>query len=92
MDITAETTVHLFTLVIYIIIIYIFERARRKFQGGSIEMVIKLILVNSLLLVASDFTPFLSFLSPEVLYMLKYVFRLAAMCAIAFGGLRLIVS
>ena len=92
MDLTPETTVYLFMLVIYIIILYIFERARKKFQGGTIEMVIKLIIANTVLLLLSDFTHFLGFLGPEITYVLQMVFRLAAMCAIAFGGLKLIIS
>ena len=92
MNITPQTTVYLFMLVIYIIIIYIFDRARKKFQGGTIEKVIKLILINTILLLASDYTHFLGFLGPEVTYMLQIIFRLAAMCAIAFGGLRLVIT
>lgn len=92
MNITPETAVHLFMLVIYVIIVYIFDRARRKFQGGTIEMVIKLILINTMLLLASDYTHFLGFLGPEITYMLQALLRLAAMCAIAFGGLKLIVT
>ena len=92
MFLTPETTMYLFMLVIYIIIIYIFDRARRKFKGGTIEMVIKLIIVNTVLLLLSDFTHFLGFLGPELSYVLNAVFRLAAMCAIAFGGLRLVIA
>jgi heme/copper-type cytochrome/quinol oxidase subunit 3 len=92
MDINPETMVRLFMLVIYIIIVYIFDRARRKFKGGTIEMVIKLIIINTLLLIASDYTHFLTFLEPEINYMIQAVLRLAAMCAIAFGGLKLIVT
>ncbi|MBW1803823.1 MAG: hypothetical protein JRJ85_24215 [Deltaproteobacteria bacterium] len=92
MVITPELTVYLFMLVIYIIILYIFDRARRKFKGGNIEMVIKLIIINTILLLAADFTNFLGFLGPEIIYILQAVLRLAAMCAIAFGGLRLIVT
>ncbi len=89
---TPETTVYLFMLVIYIIVLHIFDRARRKFQGGTIEMVINLIIINNLLLLCADFTHFLGFLGPEVSYILQTVFRLAAMCALAFGGLRLIID
>jgi hypothetical protein len=91
MDITPQTMVYLFMLVIYVITLYIFERARKKFKGGAIEIVIKLIIANTLLLVASDFTYFFGFLGPELTYILQTIFRLAAMCAIAFGGLRLVV-
>ena len=92
MNITPETAIQLFMVVIYIIILYIFERARRKFKGGSIEMVIKLIIINTVLLLLSDYVHFIGFLGPELGYILQAVFRLSAMCAIAFGGLRLIVS
>ena len=92
MNITPEIMVRLFMLMIYIIIVYIFDRARRKFKGGTIELVIKLVIANALLLIASDYTHFLTFLDPEVNYMIQAVLRLAAMCAIAFGGLRLIVT
>ena len=92
MNLTPETMVYLFMLVIYIIIVYIFDRARRKFKGGTIELVIKLIIINTLLLLASDFTHFLGFLGPQLQYILHAVFRMAAMCAIAFGGLRLVVG
>ena len=92
MTLTPETTIYLFMLVIYIIIVYIFDRARRKFKGGTIEMVIKLIIVNTILLLLSDFTHFLGFIGPEIRYVLSAVFRLAAMCAIAFGGIRLITT
>ncbi len=89
---TPETTVYLFMLVIYIIIVYIFDRARRKFQGGTIAMVINLIIISTVLLLCADFTYFLGFLGPDIVYIFQSVFRLAAMCALAFGGLRLIVD
>ena len=92
MNLPPETTMYLFMLVIYIIIIYIFDRARRKFKGGTIEMVIKLIIINTVLLLLSDFTHFIGFIGPEISYVLNVVFRLAAMCAIAFGGLRLVIN
>ena len=92
MVLTPETTVYLFMLVIYVIIITIFDRARKKFKGGSLELVTKLIIANSILLLASDFTYFLGFLGPNIPYVLNVIFRLSAMCAIAFGGLRLVIN
>ena len=90
MNLTPQITVYLFMLVIYVIILYIFDRARKKFKGGNIEMVIKMIILNTLLLLASDFTYFSVFLGPELAYGLRMLLRLGAMCAIAFAGLRLI--
>ncbi len=90
MSLTPETTVYLFMMVIYIIIVYIYERARKKYKGGNIETLIKLILINTILLLAADYTYLLGFLSPETIDILQTVLRLAAMCAIAFGGLRLV--
>ncbi|MBA7680180.1 hypothetical protein ES703_88490 [subsurface metagenome] len=91
MNLTPQTTVHLFMLVIYIIILYIYDRARVKFKGGNIEMVIILIIINTLLLLAADYTYILElFLHSDVVSVVRTLLRLAAMCAIAFGGLRLI--
>jgi hypothetical protein len=92
MKLTPQTTVYLLMLVINVIILSIYDRARRKFKGGRIEMVIKLIIINTFLLLASDYTFLLDFLGSDVVYIVKTVLRLAAMCAIAFGGLRLITS
>jgi hypothetical protein len=92
MILTPETTVYIFMLVIYIIILAIFDRARRKFKGGTIEMVIKLIIANTILLLAADFSHLIGFLGPDWTYILKTILRLSAMCAIAFGGLRLITT
>lgn len=90
MGLTPQTTIYLLMLVIYVIIIYIYDRARRKYKGGSIEMVIKLILINTFLLLAADYTYLLRFLGSEIISAMQTVLRLAAMCALAFGGLRLI--
>jgi hypothetical protein len=90
MSLTPENTVLVLTLVIYIIILHIFERARKKFKGGNLELVIKLIIANNILLLAADYTFLLNFLDPGVVYVLHTILRLAAMCAIAFGGVRLI--
>ncbi|MFC1883357.1 hypothetical protein ACFL2O_01175 [Thermodesulfobacteriota bacterium] len=90
MNLTPENTVLLLTLVIYIIILHIFERARKKFKGGNLELVIKLIIANNILLLASDYTHLLKFLDEGVVYILQTLLRLSAMCAIAFGGVRLV--
>jgi len=90
MELTAQTTVYLLMLVIYIIILYIFDRARVKFKGGNLAMVIKLIIINTVLLLIADYTYLFEFLGTDIVYISRTILRLAAMCALAFGGLRLI--
>ena len=90
MELTPQTTVYLLMLVIYVIILYIFDQARIKFKGGTIEMVVKLIIINTVLLLAADYTYIFEFLGPDWVYILRTILRLGAMCALAFGGLRLI--
>jgi len=90
MGLTPQSTIYLLMLVIYVIIVYIYDRARRKYKGGNLEMVIKLILINTFLLLAADYTYLLGFLGSEIISGVQTVLRLAAMCALAFGGLRLI--
>jgi hypothetical protein len=90
MNLSPQTTVYLFMLVICVIILYIYDRARIKFKGGNIEMVIILIIINTLLLLAADYTYILEFLGPDAVFAVRTLLPLAAMCAIVFGGLRLI--
>jgi len=90
MELTAQTTVYLLTLVIYIIILYIFDRARVKFKGGNLAMVIKLIIINTVYFLSQTIHTFLNFLGTDIVYISRTILRLAAMCALAFGGLRLI--
>jgi hypothetical protein len=93
MNLTPETTVMLLTLAIYIIILYIYGRARKKFKGGNLELVIKLIIANNMLLLAADYTyvlKLLNLLNEGTVYILHTLLRLSAMCAIAFGGVKLV--
>ena len=53
-------------------------------------MVIKLIIINTVLLLIADYTYLFGFLGSDLVYILRTILRLAAMCALAFGGLRLI--
>ena len=67
MGLTPQSTIYLLMLVIYVIIVYIYDRARRKYKGGNLEMVIKLILINTFLLLAADYTYLLGFLGSEII-------------------------
>ena len=90
---TKELIVNLFMVIIYIIILYIFDRAKRRYAGGMIENVINLIIVSVLLLLCSDYVPLLEgFISMDFVYIIKVIFRLAALAVLAFGGLRLLTA
>lgn len=78
-------------VVFYIIILYIFDKAKQKFAGGVIERVVNLIIISVLLLLCSDYVPLLNaIIPPDIVYIIKIVFRMAALAVLAFGGLRLL--
>ena len=91
MVIGTEMTVNLFMIVIYLIILYVFNRAKSKFRGGSIERVINLILISVFFLLCADYTVLLKFvLSDDIRYVIEVLFRLIALSVLAVGGLRLL--
>ena len=81
-----------FILVLYIITLIIYNRAKKEYVGGKIGAVIKLIMVFVAFLFLSDYVDyFLSSLLPlgdEAKFGVKILFRLIAICVLAFGGLR----
>lgn len=88
---STEITVSLFMIVIYLIILYVFNRAKIKFEGGNIERVINLILISVFFLMCADYTILLSFvLSDDLRFIVEVVFRLFSLSVLAIGGLRLL--
>jgi hypothetical protein len=86
-----ELVVNLFMIVIYIIILDIFDKARKKFAGGMLGRVITLIIVSTTLMLISDYAPLLNQVIPlDIVYIITVLFRVAALAVLAFGGLRLI--
>ena len=86
-----ELIVNLFLIIFYIIILYIFDKAKRRFSGGMIEKVINLIIVSVLLMLVSDYVSLLeAFIPPDFVFIIRVLFRLAALAVLAFGGLRLL--
>ena len=84
---TAETIILVFTLAIYLIIIFVFNKARMKYSGGKIGKVINLILVTVSLLFISDYLVFLeSYLDSENLNILRSMSRTAGLGFLAYGG------
>ncbi|MCK5163884.1 MAG: hypothetical protein KAJ25_00995 [Desulfobacula sp.] len=84
---TAQTIILIFTLVIYLIIIFVFNRARIKYAGGKVGKVINLILVTVCLLFIADYVViFDNIVDTNILETIKSLFRTAALSFLAYGG------
>ena len=87
---TIKITVLCFTLIIYIMILVVFNKARTKYAGGKVGAVINLILITVVLFFVADYVKmFDAYLSEDVLFMLQSFFRVAALAVLAFGGIRI---
>ena len=86
---TAQTIILIFTLVIYLIIIFVFNKARIKYAGGKVGKVINLILVTVCLLFIADYVIiFDDILDVDILDMIRALFRTAALSFLAYGGVK----
>jgi tRNA A-37 threonylcarbamoyl transferase component Bud32 len=85
-----------FILVLYVITLIVYNRAKKEYVGGKIGAAINLIMVFVAFLFLSDYVDyFLSSLLPlgdQAKFSVKILFRLIAICVLAFGGLRFFVS
>ena len=85
-----------FILVLYVITLVIYNRAKKEYVGGKIGAAINLIMVFVAFLFLSDYVDyFVSSLLPlgeQARFSVKILFRLIAICVLAFGGLRFFVS
>lgn len=84
---SAQMTISVFTLVIYLIIIFVFNNARIKYAGGKVGKVINLILVTVSLLFLADYVIILEpFVNTDILDIIRALFRTAALSFLAYGG------
>lgn len=84
---TTQMIISVFTLIIYLIIIFVFNKARIKYAGGKVGKVINLILVTVSLLFIADYVTILgSFVDHEILDTIRALFRTAALSFLAYGG------
>ncbi len=87
---TAQMIISIFTLVIYLIIIFVFNRARIKYAGGKVGKVINLILITVCLLFVADYvTIFDPIMDVEILNIIKALFRTTALSFLAYGGAKI---
>lgn len=84
---TAQTILLIFTLIIYLVIILVFNKARIKYAGGRVGEVINLILVTVCLFFISDFVVIFDYMiDTDILETVKALFRTAALAFLAYGG------
>ncbi len=84
---TAQTILLIFTLIIYLVIILVFNKARIKYAGGRVGEVINLILVTVCLFFISDFVVIFDYMiDTDILEIVKALFRTAALAFLAYGG------
>ncbi|SLM27976.1 conserved membrane hypothetical protein [Desulfamplus magnetovallimortis] len=89
MSISAETVILIFTLFIYIIILFVFNKARKKYAGGKVGQVVNLILVTVALLFMADYATIMGkYISIEVIDTIKALFRTAGLSFLAYGGVK----
>jgi hypothetical protein len=82
-----QTVILVFTLVIYVLILIVFNRARKKYQGGKVGEVINLILFTVVLLFAADYVGILSpFVDKELIETVRALLRTAGLAFLAYGG------
>ena len=83
----AQTIILIFTLIIYLLIIFVFNKARVKYAGGKVGTVINLILVTVCLLFVADYVIiFNNVIDQDVLEIIRALFRTAALAFLAYGG------
>ncbi|MFH2058643.1 MAG: hypothetical protein ABIJ59_07070 [Pseudomonadota bacterium] len=84
---TAQTIILIFTLIIYLIIIFVFNKARIKYAGGKVGTVVNLILVTVCLLFIADYVIVFDHIIPnDMLDTIRALFRTAALAFLAYGG------
>ena len=82
-----QTIILIFTLIIYLVIILVFNKARIKYAGGRVGEVINLILVTVCLFFISDFVVIFDYMiDTDILETVKALFRTAALAFLAYGG------
>ena len=85
-----ENIVLILSLFIYVLILISFNKARKKYSGGKIGEVIKIILITVVLLFVADYAHvFESYFSEDTIFTLETVFKTLAIAFLAYGGTRI---
>jgi len=87
---STRNIVLILSLFIYVLILISFNKARKKYSGGKIGEVIKIILITVVLLFIGDYMFVMEgYLSPVVLFTLTTLFKTLAISFLAYGGTKI---
>ncbi|MCP5045876.1 MAG: hypothetical protein GY940_01795 [bacterium] len=87
---STRAIVLIFSLFLYVLILLSFNKARKKYSGGKIGEVIKIIQITVILLFAADYMHvFEIYLSEEIIFTLKTTFKTIAISFLAYGGTKI---
>ncbi len=87
----STSVANLFLIILYMLTLFIYSRAKREYTGGKIGHVINLITLTVIFLFLSDYAGFvLKYLKYESVFSFDTLLRLIALAILAFGGVRFI--
>ncbi|MFP4474813.1 MAG: hypothetical protein ACLFOY_04590 [Desulfatibacillaceae bacterium] len=85
-----ETTVLFFNLILYVLIVFAFNKARNRYAGGKVGDMINLVLLTVILLFLSDYIRLLDpYIADTIVFTVRHLLRTAALAVLAFGGIRI---
>ncbi len=80
----------LLTLAVYLVILFVFISARRKYKGGIVDLAIRFIIASIALLFIADITLLLlPLIGLQLGYTIHVLLKISAMACLAMGGLKL---
>ena len=80
----------LLTLSVYLVILFVFISARRKYIGGIVELTIRFIIASvALLFLADAILFFIPLFGLQLSYALHVLLKISAMICLAVAGLKL---
>jgi hypothetical protein len=87
---TARNILLFLSLFIYVLILISFNKARKKYSGGKIGEVIKIILITVILLFVSEYIRAFETIIPEnIVFIIEAVFKTIAISFLAYGGTKI---
>jgi hypothetical protein len=84
---SARMPILVISLFIYVLILISFNKARKRYSGGRIGEVIKLIIITVILLFISDYVRmFDGYIPEDLIFIIQTAFKTMALAFLAYGG------